>query len=97
MNAIVYLHGYGSSGQSGTVAYLRKRMPEYNILAPDIPVSPQEALPFLRKYCEENNADLIIGTSMGGMYSMQMTGYKRICVNPALHMSQQPDIMKVGT
>lgn len=97
MNAIVYLHGYGSSGQSGTVAYLRKRMPEYNILAPDIPVSPREALPFLREYCEGNKSDLIIGTSMGGMYAMQMTGYKRICVNPALHMSQQPDIMKVGT
>ena len=97
MNTIVYLHGYGSSGQSGTVAYLRKRMPEYIILAPDIPVSPREALPFLREYCEENKADLIIGTSMGGMYAMQMTGYDRICVNPALHMSQQPEIMKVGT
>ena len=97
MNAIVYLHGYGSSGQSGTVAYLRKRMPEYFILAPDIPVSPREALPFLREYCEENRADLIIGTSMGGMYAMQMSDYPRICVNPALHMSQQKDILQVGT
>ncbi|WP_156132485.1 hypothetical protein [Prevotella pectinovora] len=47
------------------VSRLRKRMPEYIILAPDIPVSPREALPFLREYCEENKADLIIGTSMG--------------------------------
>ena len=27
---IVYLHGYGSSSQSGTVAYLKKKMPECN-------------------------------------------------------------------
>ena len=34
---------------------------------------------------------------MCGMYAMQMTGYDRICVNTALHMSQQPGIIKVGT
>lgn len=31
------------------------------------------------------------------MYAMQITGYDRICVNPALHMSQLSEIMKVGT
>ena len=35
--------------------------------------------------------------SMGGMYAMQMIGYDRICDNPALQMSQHPEIMKVGT
>lgn len=94
---IIYLHGFGSSGQSGTVSHLRKLMPECNVLAPDIPVNPAEALPFLKNYCETNHPDLIIGTSMGGMYAMQMHNYKRICVNPALRMSELTDILKLGT
>ena len=94
---IVYLHGFGSSGLSGTVNHLRKQMPEYNVLAPDIPISPSEALPFLKAYCDRFQPDLIIGTSMGAMYAMQMFDYRRICVNPALRMSELTDILKPGT
>lgn len=32
---IVYLHGFGSSGQSGTVKHLRKIFPMYGVFAPD--------------------------------------------------------------
>ena len=34
---------------------------------------------------------------MGAMYAMQMHNYKRICVNPALRMSELTDILKPGT
>ncbi|MBO4730753.1 MAG: ADP-ribosylglycohydrolase family protein [Bacteroidaceae bacterium] len=94
---IIYLHGYGSSSQSGTVRFLQKQMPECMVLAPDIPVEPKEALPFLRGYCERMQPDVIVGTSMGAMYAMQMYGYKRICVNPALRMSDLKEVLKVGT
>jgi len=94
---IVYLHGYGSSGQSNTVKHLCKGMPESIVLAPDIPVDPAQALPFLEQFCLDNSPDLIIGTSMGAMYAMQMVDYKRICVNPALRMSKLTDILKPGT
>ena len=94
---IIYLHGFGSSGQSGTVKHLRKVLPQCNVLAPDIPISPAEALPFLQDYCDKNCPDLIIGTSMGAMYAMQMHKYYRLCVNPALRMSELTDILKPGT
>ena len=97
MKTIVYLHGYASSSQSGTAKYLAKKMKECNVVAPDIPIDPVEALPFIKNYCAQNHADLIIGTSMGGMYAMQLTDYPRICVNPALHMSQLTDVLMVGT
>ena len=77
---IIYLHGFGSSGQSGTVKHLRKIFPQCNVLAPDIPVNPAEAIPFLKKLCEENKPDIIIGTSMGGMYAMQgLNTIKKYC------------------
>jgi predicted esterase YcpF (UPF0227 family) len=94
---IVYLHGYGSSSQSSTATYLAKIMPEYNVIAPDIPVDPKEALPFLEEYCRAHHANLVIGTSMGGMYAMQMRQCLRICVNPALHLSEVKDVLQVGT
>ena len=96
---ILYLHGYGSSGQSSTVEYLKKSLPDYyHIEAPDIPVDPAEALPFLKHLCEEEHFSVIIGTSMGGMYAHQLPAdFVRICVNPALHLSEITDVMKVGT
>lgn len=97
MKTIVYLHGYASSSQSGTAKYLAKKMKECNVIAPDIPIDPVEALPFIKNYCAQNHADLIIGTSMGGMYAMQLTDYPRICVNPALHMSRLSDVLMAGT
>lgn len=97
MKTIVYFHGYGSSSQSSTVTFLAKKMTGFNVIAPDIPVDPKEALPFLKSYCENNHADFIICTSMGGMYAMQLTDFPRVCVNPALHMSELKDILKVGT
>ena len=93
---IVYFHGFGSSGTSGTVLLLARLLPEVEVKAADIPVDPTEALPFLKSYCEAEKPDLIIGTSMGGMYAQQMRGFKRICVNPAFNMSKLSKSLKTG-
>ena len=93
---IVYFHGFGSSHASGTVETLRHELPEATIVAPDIPVDPVEALPYLRSYCEQEQPDLIIGTSMGGMYAQQMRDHKRILVNPAFTMSTMSKVLKTG-
>jgi predicted esterase YcpF (UPF0227 family) len=93
---IVYFHGFASSGASGTVQLLRQLMPEAEVIAPDIPVEPLEALPFLRQLVEQEQPDVIIGTSMGGMYAHQMHGFKRICVNPAVNMSTMSHVLKTG-
>lgn len=93
---IIYFHGFGSSGASGTVENLRNMLPNDKVIAPDIPLDPLEALPFLRDLCKEEQVDLVIGTSMGGMYAHQMKGYYRICVNPALNMSTASSVLKTG-
>lgn len=97
MKKIIYFHGFGSSGASGTVETLRKLLPEVEVIAPDIPVDPFEALPFLQELCANEKPDIVLGTSMGGMYAHQMRGFKRICVNPALNMSTLSSVLKTGT
>ena len=88
---IMYVHGFASSGQSGTVTRIRELFPNATVIAPDLPVRPQEAMDLLRQVCETEKPDLIIGTSMGGMYAEMLYGYDRILVNPALQMG---DTMK---
>ena len=83
---VMYVHGFASSAQSGTVALLRQLMPAAEIVADDIPLVPQDAINFLRSRCEEEKPDLIIGSSAGGMMTEQLYGYDRILVNPAFQM-----------
>ena len=84
---VLYVHGFASSGQSGTVTRIREVMPNADVVAPDLPIHPAEALELLYKVCEQEKPDLIIGTSMGGMYAEMLYGYDRILINPAFQIA----------
>lgn len=89
---IMYVHGFGSSGQSGTVAKIGELLVGAEVIAPDLPIHPEEAMELLNRVCSAESPDLIIGTSMGGMYAEMLYGYDRILVNPAFRMGE--DILK---
>ncbi len=84
---VMYVHGFGSSAQTGTVSRLRTVMCNATVIAEDMPLHPQEAIELLHRMCEEEHPDLIIGTSMGGMYTEQLYGYDRIVINPAFRIA----------
>ena len=84
---IMYVHGFGSSAQSGTVTRIRQTFPSTEVVAYDLPIHPAEAMSLLRRKCEEEQPDLIIGTSMGGMYAEMLYGYDRILINPAFRIA----------
>jgi len=88
---IMYVHGFGSSGQSGTPKRIAQVLPKAIVIAPDLPIHPEEAITLLKETCQTEQPDLIIGTSMGGMYTEMLRGFDRIVVNPALRMG---DTMK---
>ena len=94
---IVYFHGFGSSCLGSTVKSLQELLPEFAVISMDIYVDPQKALRELKGLCELEQPELIVGTSMGGMYAQQMRGFKRICINPAFDLSQHKDILHEGT
>ena len=84
---IMYVHGFASSARSGTVTRLREMLPSANVIAFDLPVDPHEAISLLHQKQAQEQPDLIIGTSMGGMYAEQLSGTDRILVNPAFHIA----------
>lgn len=87
MRKTLYIHGLSSSGSSNTVSILRNLLPKEKIIAPDLPIDPFKALSLLHQICNKEHPDIIIGTSMGGMFAQQLYGYKKILVNPAFHVS----------
>ena len=85
---LLYVHGFASSGSSGTVMALRRHLVGWKVVAPDLPVDPFEAMELLRKTIDKEQPKLVIGTSMGGMYTQQLWGMPRIVVNPSFEMSR---------
>ena len=92
----MYVHGFASSGSSGTVMALRKHMTGWEVIAPDLPVDPFEALGLLRNIVATENPEIVVGTSMGGMYTQQLWGVPRIVVNPSFEMSRSLLFGKMG-
>ena len=84
---ILYVHGFASSGASGTVRGLRMLLPQTEVIAPDLPVRPAEAMGLLQQICEAEHPDLVIGSSLGGMYAEMLRGYDRILLNPAFQVA----------
>ena len=96
MRKMMYVHGFASSGSSGTVMNLRRSLPGWRVIAPDLPVDPFEALELLRTIVKEGQPEIVVGTSMGGMYTQQLWGVSRIVVNPSFEMSRSLLFGKMG-
>lgn len=93
---LMYVHGFASSGSSGTVMTLRRYLSEWRVIAPDLPVDPFDSLSLLRDTIEKEKPEIVIGTSMGGMYTQQLWGIPRIVVNPSFEMSRSLLFGKMG-
>lgn len=92
MKKILFLHGFTSSGACEIATTLRtelKGMAE--IVAPDLPLHPYEAMDMLQDICESEKFDLIVGSSCGSFYGQQLvrlTGISAILVSPFLKMTE---------
>lgn len=95
-NKLLYVHGFASSGSSGTVMTLRRHLDSWRVIAPDLPVDPFDALKLLREIVEKEQPDVVVGTSMGGMFAQQLWGVPRIIVNPSFEMSRSLLFGKMG-
>ena len=85
---IMYVHGFCSSAfpEGGTIERLKRAFPCATVVAEDIPLHPQEGLAMLQEMTAREQPDLIVGSSMGGMYAEQLKGFDRILINPAFRM-----------
>lgn len=82
---ILYIHGLGSGKFSSTPQRLREALPWAEVISPEIPIDPWEAMAFLEeRFLNDTSIDLVMGSSLGGFYSLLLKHHKKLLANPAL-------------
>lgn len=93
---ILYIHGFGSIGNSQTVQGLQKILGnDAMILAPqfsnDLGTVAQikQNIAEAKNYMYEFRPNIVIGSSFGGFIATFLNGYPRILINPCLRPSER--------
>ena len=76
---VLYVHGFASSGQSGTVTRLRTVMPQAKVISPDLPVNPHEAIALLHTICEKLGFDSLGYQSLDSLLEAIGIDRDKIC------------------
>lgn len=94
---VLYIHGFCSSAQTATVGRLRQVLDTCDLHAIDVNHHPAESIRRIEQYVAENDIDLLIGTSLGGYYTLcSHVSCPKVAVNPATDpevMLNHPDMM----
>ena len=85
---VLFIHGLASSGAYKMASSLRILLKGSEVIAPDVPIDPREALSLLEGICRDERPDLIVGLSLGGFWAQKLRGYRKILVNPDFHISR---------
>ncbi len=82
MRKIIFLHGFYASGQCVPAMALREAFEgRVEVITPDLPLHPHEALAYVRLLCEEEHPDVLVGNSCGSFYAQMVAAEKAL---PAL-------------
>lgn len=88
MTKILFVHGLASSGAYKMATLLRQLMKPAEVIAPDVPIDPDEALNLLQSICDREIPDLVVGLSWGGFLALRLRCRAVAVVNPDLHISR---------
>ena len=63
---ILFLHGFYASGQCVPAVALREAFEgKANVLTPDLPLHPHDAIRLIREICDKEKPDVLVGNSCG--------------------------------
>lgn len=92
MKKILFLHGFYASGQCVPAVALREAFAgKADVLTPDLPMHPNEALAFIHELTDSEKTDLLIGNSCGAFYAQMIASTRQLPAllgNPHFRMSE---------
>lgn len=103
MIKILFLHGFYASGQCVPAMALREAFSSpipneedgsvdvVEVLTPDLPLHPQEAIRYIRELIDQEKPDLLVGNSCGSFYAQMLApivGIPALLGNPHFKMSE---------
>ena len=88
---ILFLHGFYASGQCVPAVALREAFEKRaNVLTPDLPLHPHDAIRLIRDICDKEKPDVLVGNSCGSFYTQMISpivGIPALLGNPHFKMS----------
>lgn len=91
MKKIVFLHGFYASGQCVPAVALREAFEgRAEVMMPDLPMHPKEAVRFIRDLIEGEQPDLLIGNSCGAFYAQMVAPVAGIPAEKMLELHLSP-------
>ena len=92
MKKIVFLHGFYASGQCVPAVALRESFAgRAEVITPDLPMHPKEAVGYIRELIGDVKPDLLIGNSCGAFYAQMVApvvGIPALLGNPHFQMTE---------
>ena len=92
MRKILFLHGFFASGQCVPAMALRDAFEgRAEVITPDLPMHPKEAISFIRDLIEKEKPDLLVGNSCGSSYAQMLAaaqGIPALLGNPYFKMTE---------
>ena len=88
---ILFLHGFFASGSCIPAQALKQAFAgKAEVLTPDLPLHPREALAFITKFCEREHPNVLVGNSNGsflGQIVASRLGMPALLGNPHFEMT----------
>lgn len=89
---ILFLHGFFASGQCVPAVALREAFEgRAEVLTPDLPMHPEEAVRFIRELCKNERPDVLVGNSCGSFYAQMIApalGIPALLGNPHFQLTE---------
>ena len=86
---IIYIHGFGSSGEGHKAKQFREYFKEDGFIAPSLSYIPDLAIKTLEELIESYDGDVkLIGSSLGGFYSLYLGekyNLQVVLINPSVY------------
>lgn len=91
MKKILFLHGFYASGQCVPAVALKEAfMGVVNVITPDLPMHPKEAVDYVLRLIDVEKPDVLVGNSCGAFYAQiaaQKVGLPTLLGNPHFKMT----------
>ena len=92
MMKILFLHGFFASGQCVPAVALKEALEgKADVLTPDLPMHPKEAINFIRDLIDHEKPEALVGNSCGSFYAQMIApivGLPALLGNPHFKMTE---------
>ena len=87
MKKILFIHDFLSTPHDPFSTVLFDKLQHVQILLPELPINPYQALTEIKHLCDDEQPDLVVGWNSGCVLAQQLGDMTRVLINPVYKLS----------